>query len=390
MENRLAMTERLYWMDSHRREFEATVISCLEEKGRWAVILDKTAFFPEGGGQSADTGLLGGVKVEDARERGDEVVHYCAAPLTVGSLVRGEIDWAQRFQRMQFHSGEHIVSGLAHQKWGCNNVGFHMNGEFVTLDFDRELDAAQLSELEAAANAVIWENRPVRTYFPSREELAQTDYRSKKEIAGQVRLAEFPGVDLCACCAPHVKATGEIGLIRLVDSMRHRGGIRITMLSGRLAWADAVKKAAAVDSLSRLLSAPRDGVVPAVERLSRELEEAKAALQRLEFQRLLKRAAELPDTEGNLCLFEEPGVNMTALRELVNVAVTKCTGMAAAFTGSDETGWKYIIGSKSVDLRAKGKAVNAAMVGRGGGSSEMIQGSASASRADIERYFAHG
>jgi len=197
-------------------------------------------------------------------------------------------------------------------------------------------------------------------------------------------------VDLCACCAPHVKATGEIGLIRLVDSMRHRGGVRITMLAGRLAWADAVKKAAAVDSLSRLLSAPRDGVVPAVERLSRELEDAKAALQRLEFQRLLKRAAELPDTQGNLCLFEEPGVSMTALRELVNVAVTKCTGMAAAFTGSDETGWKYTIGSKSVDLRTNDKIVNAAIGGRGGGSSEMIQGSASASRADIERYFAHG
>ena len=383
------MTERLYWADSHLREFDARVLSCTEEKGRWAVVLDQTAFFPEGGGQSADTGTLSGVAVEDTRERGESVVHLCGAPLAVGSAVHGVLDWGLRFQRMQFHSAEHILSGLAHRKWGCNNVGFHMNPAFVTLDFDRELTADQLAELEAEANAIVWENRPVRIFFPSREELAALDYRSKKEIDGQVRLAEFPGVDLCACCAPHVRATGEIGLIRLVDSMRHRGGMRLTMLSGRLAWEDARSKHAAVESISRLLSAPKDAVVPAVERLSRELETAKSALQRMEFQRLQKRAEALAYTEGNLCLFEEPGVDMNALRELVNAAVKKCTGLAAAFTGSDDAGWKYIIGSKTVDLRANGKAINAAISGRGGGSSEMIQGSAAASRAEIERYF-HG
>ena len=383
------MPERLYRADSHLREFDARVLSCTEEKGRWAVVLDQTAFFPEGGGQSADTGTLNGVAVEDTRERGESVVHLCGAPLAVGSAVHGVLDWGLRFQRMQFHSAEHILSGLAHRKWGCNNVGFHMNPAFVTLDFDRELTADQLAELEAEANAIVWENRPVRIFFPSREELAALDYRSKKEIDGQVRLAEFPGVDLCACCAPHVRATGEIGLIRLVDSMRHRGGMRLTMLSGRLAWEDAQSKHAAVESISRLLSAPKDAVVPAVERLGRELETAKSALQRMEFQRLQKRAEALVYTEGNLCLFEEPGVDMNALRELVNAAVKKCTGLAAAFTGSDDAGWKYIICSKTVDLRANGKAINAAISGRGGGSSEMIQGSAAASRAEIERYF-HG
>lgn len=384
------MTEKLYWANSHCKSFEATVLSCTEEQGRWAVILDKTAFFPEGGGQSADTGTLDGVRVEDARERGEDVVHYCAAPLTVGNLVRGQLDWDERFQRMQFHSGEHILSGLAHQTWGCNNVGFHMNPGFVTLDFDRELSGEQLLELEDAANAVIWENRPVRTFFPSREELAALDYRSKKEIAGQVRLAEFPGVDLCACCAPHVNATGEIGLIRLVDSMRHRGGVRLTMLAGRAALNDARKKAGAVENISRQLSVPKDDVASGVERLSRELEDCKGKLRQMEFQRLRRRAEMLEPTEGHLCLFEEPGVDMNALRELVNAAVEKCSGIAAAFTGSDETGWKYILGSRSVDLRANSKAINAAISGRGGGSSEMIQGSATAPRLEIERYFSHG
>lgn len=381
------MTEKLYWTDSHLRSFEARVLSCTEEKGRWAVILDRTAFFPEGGGQSADTGTLNGVRVEDTRERGEAVVHYCAAPLTEGSLVRGELDWDERFPRMQFHSGEHIVSGLAHQKWGCSNVGFHMNPAFVTLDFDRELTAEQLSELEEAANAAIWANLPVRILFPTREELAALDYRSKKELAGQVRLAEFPGVDLCACCAPHVNFTGEIGMIRLVDSMRHRGGIRVTMLAGKAAWQDAVRRSAAVESVSRLLSVPKDSVVSGVERLARELEDCKGRLRQAEFQRLRRRAEELEATEGNLCLFEEPGADMNALRELVNAAVEKCGGMAAAFTGSDESGWKYIIGSKSVDLRAGAKAINAAIGGRGGGSSEMIQGSAAAKAADIRSFF---
>jgi len=231
---------------------------------------------------------------------------------------------------------------------------------------------------------------PVQILWPDAEGLKQLPYRSKKELSGQVRIVEFPGVDLCACCAPHVRATGEIGLIRLVDSMRHRGGMRLTMLSGRLAWEDARSKHAAVESISRLLSAPKDAVVPAVERLGRELETAKSALQRMEFQRLQKRAEALVYTEGNLCLFEEPGVDMNALRELVNVAVTRCSGMAAAFTGSDDAGWKYIIGSKHVDLRAGAKAINAAIGGRGGGSREMIQGSAGASRQEIERFFAHG
>ena len=384
------MTKRLYWTDSHCREFEGQVIACQEENGRWAVVLNQTAFFPEGGGQKADTGILGGVKVLDVREKGETVVHYCDGPLSVGASVAGELDWEARFQRMQFHSGEHILSGLAHGKWGCNNVGFHMNPAFVTLDFDRELSGEQLLELEDSANAVIWENRPVRTFFPDRETLSALDYRSKKEIAGQVRLAEFPGVDLCACCAPHVKATGEIGVIRLVDSMRHRGGIRLTMLAGKAALDDARKKAGAVENISRQLSVPKDDVASGVERLCRELEESKSALQRIEFQRLQKRAEALKETEGNFCLFEEPGVNMTALRELVNVAAEKCTGMAAAFAGSEENGWKYIIGSRHVDLRANAKAINAAISGRGGGSSEMIQGSATASREEIERYFAHG
>ena len=380
------MTERLYWADSHLRSFDARVLSCRESGGRWEVTLTRTAFFPEGGGQKADGGTLGGAAVLDVQERADEIVHFCGAPLGPGSDVRGVLDWEARFARMQSHSGEHIVSGIAHRLWGCRNVGFHL-AETVTIDFDRELAGPQLAELERRANEAVWADLPVRTWFPAPEELSGLDYRSKKELAGPVRLVEIEGIDRCACCAPHVDRTGEIGLLRLTDAMRHRGGVRLTLLAGRAAYEDAAARSSSVDAVSRLLSVPRGDVTAGVERLLAERDALRAERAAREQARLAARAAALPETAGNLCLFEGPDTGGGALRELVNAGAQRCGGVCAAFAGSDETGWRYIIGSRHVDLRAAAGALNAALRGRGGGSPEMLQGSAAASRAEIEAYF---
>ena len=230
------MTEKLFYADAHMRKFAARVLSCEERGGRFAVTLDRTAFFPEGGGQGGDTGALGGVRVTDTREEKGEIVHFCDAPLVPGTEVTGELDGETRFARMQIHSAEHLVSGHAHTLWGCENIGFHMDEHGATIDFDREIDAEQLLRLERLANEDVWKNLPINILWPTEEELAAMPFRQKKALAMPVRIVEVPGVDLCACCAPHVSFTGEIGLIRLKDRMRHRGGVRFTMLAGRAAY----------------------------------------------------------------------------------------------------------------------------------------------------------
>ena len=252
------MTEKLYYADPGRFSFDARVLECREGKGRWEIVLDRSAFFPEGGGQGGDAGTLGGVRVTDTHEREGTVVHWCDGPLSVGAVVEGCVDAALRFARMQVHSGEHIISGTAHREWGCENVGFHMTENGAVIDFDRELDEEQLERLEFLANEAVWRDLPIRTLFPSPEELSGLSFRQKKELSGEIRLVEIPGVDLCACCAPHVKSTGSVGQIRFTSAMRHRGGVRLTMTAGRAALSDARMLHANAEAVSRLFSAPRE------------------------------------------------------------------------------------------------------------------------------------
>ena len=380
------MTERLYYLDSHRRSFSAVVLACTERKGLWAVELDQTAFFPEGGGQKGDVGTLNGIPVTDTREENGHILHLTAQPLGVGESVEGELDWDVRFARMQSHSGEHIVSGLAHSLWGCENVGFHMAEETVTLDFDRELSAEQVRELERLANEAVWRNVPIRTGFPSPEELQAMEYRQKKPLSGDIRIVEVEGIDRCACCAPHVERTGEIGSIALTDAMRHRGGIRLTLLAGRNAYAHARELRAVTAELSHLFSAPAAGLVPAAQRVLGELEKKTFVLEGLEREQMAKKADAAPITEGCL-LFIEPGEHsVSALRELANAGAEKAGLLCGVFWG-EEGQWKYILVSRHVDLRANGKEINAAIGGRGGGSREMLQGSCTASRESIETFF---
>ena len=249
------MTEKLFYEDSHRTEFTAKVISCEEAKDGFCVVLDQTAFFPEGGGQYADTGILGNTEVTDVHEKNDVIFHSVTAPLEVGSIVSGKINWKERFEKMQQHTGEHIVSGIVHERFGYNNVGFHLGADYCTMDFDGPISKAQLKEIETEANEAVYRNLEVEVLYPSKEELKDMDYRSKIEIEGQVRIVKIPGYDVCACCAPHVKTTGEIGAVKLVSMVSYKGGERITMLCGRRAMRDYEKKDAMTKEISTMLCA---------------------------------------------------------------------------------------------------------------------------------------
>ena len=378
------MTEKLFYLDSHLFEFEAEVLSCREAKRGWEIVLDRTAFFPEGGGQPYDTGSIGPVRVLEVHEREGEILHLCDRELAPGTYACA-VDGEQRLRRMQNHSGEHVFSGLTHRQYGAENVGFHMAADCMTIDFDKELTWEQLSQIEYEANLVVRANLPVRTRFPSPEELAALEYRSKKELAGAVRIVEIPGVDRCACCAPHVNTTGEIGLVKLLTAERHRGGVRLTLLCGMDAIDDYRRKQDSAAAISALLSAKRDEIAPAVERVLEAEAKLKERASILGMRYAALRAEAVAPTGEHICLFDE-ALSEAAGRELVNRLTEKTAGAAALFLAEGE-GWRYIIGSRTLDLRALAGEINAGVKGRGGGRSEMIQGSASASAAEIESFF---
>lgn len=379
------LTEKLYYSDGHLSRFTARVTSCEKEDGVWAVKLDRSAFFPGGGGQEADEGVLSDMKLLGLREEGEDIVHLTPAPLEPGALVEGRIDWPLRFSRMQGHSGEHILSGTVHRLFGYDNVGFHMGEEAITIDFSGELSREDLSRAELEANRAIWRDVPVRTLLPTPGELAAMDYRSKKELTGQVRIVEIEGVDLCACCAPHVSHSGEVGLLKIIDSMRHRGGTRLTLLCGEAALLDYEALHENNAAVSAALSAKRLETGGAIARVMAEQEERRAELTKLKRELLQLKAAALRPTEGSICIFESD-IDMITLRELVNAGSELAGKVCAGFAGTDGD-YKYIIGSRTVPLRASAKEINAAIDGRGGGSDAMIQGTSRARREDIERYF---
>lgn len=379
------MTEKLYYSDGHLSRFTARVTSCEKEDGVWAVKLDRSAFFLGGGGQEADEGVLSDMKLLGLREEGEDIVHLTPAPLEPGALVEGRIDWPLRFSRMQGHSGEHILSGTVHRLFGYDNVGFHMGEEAITIDFSGELSREDLSRAELEANRAIWRDVPVRTLLPTPGELAAMDYRSKKELTGQVRIVEIEGVDLCACCAPHVSHSGEVGLLKIIDSMRHRGGTRLTLLCGEAALLDYEALHENNAAVSAALSAKRLETGGAIARVMAEQEERRAEFTKLKRELLQLKAAALRPTEGSICIFESD-IDMITLRELVNAGSELAGKVCAGFAGTDGD-YKYIIGSRTVPLRARAKEINAAIDGRGGGSDAMIQGTSRARREDIERYF---
>jgi len=380
------MTEKLYYEDSRMRRFTARVAGCGKADGRYAVTLDRTAFFPEGGGQPADGGTLGGLPVLHVSEKDGEVFHWLPSPLPVGAEAEGVLDWDARWRAMQNHTGEHIVSGLVHGKYGYDNVGFHMGADGVIVDFSGYLTPEQLSDVELEANRVVQSDVPVTQSFPAPEELPHLEYRSKLELTENVRLVTIGGCDVCACCATHVSRTGEIGVVRILESIRRRDGVRIRMMSGLDALRELRGRARSVSKISALLSAKPEEAAQAVEKLLADKAKLEWEIGDLKRETVKRLTEELAPAGGNRVFFE-PLFSGDDLRLLVNAAAPFCGGVCAAFSGSDGAGYAYVVGSVSKDVRAGAGELNAALSGRGGGTPEMIRGSVKATRAQIEAYF---
>ena len=380
-------TRKLYYEDSHLQRFTAQVVSCTETDKGYEIVLDTTAFYPEGGGQAADTGTLGQARVLDTRERGEEVLHLCDRALEPGSQVEGRIDWEPRFIRMQQHSGEHIVSGILHRRYGCSNTGFHMGQERTVIDFDAVIPAQALPEIEAEANGAVWQNLGVKTWYPSPEELPQVPYRSKKALPWPVRIVEIPGFDCCACCGTHVKQTGEIGLIKLFSATPFRGGTRIEMACGIPALAYLNRVLQESIRAGHVFSAPAESIGAAAESFGEQLAAQKyrvVALQR----RIFTSIAREYRGAGNVLRFEDD-LDSTGLRELSDAIAQDCGGIAAVFSGGEGQGYGFCLVTREGDLRQLGREMTTALHGRGGGKPSFQQGRVSAGRAEIEAFF-HG
>ena len=406
------MTEKLYYLDSHLADFEAVVLACEETKTGFAVELDRTAFFPEGGGQYADTGTLqefkkdcetplaGAVLVRDVQVSEDGIItHYCTGAVTPWSQVTGVLDWEQRFERMQNHTGEHLVSGTVHRLYGLDNIGFHLGERDVTCDFNGELTDEQLREVERVVNRAVWENVEVLAEYPDPATLPDLDYRSKLELTEDVRLVTIPGYDVCACCAPHVARTGEIGLIKIVNSEKAHGGTRVHMICGPWALDDYNVKQTNIMRIVDLTSTPQEETAGAVEalqaqngHLTHELSVAQVQQADIVLSFLKDRTA--ADPSGNLVVFL-PSLETDAIRALANGGRDLCDGVFVALTAGEKDlgpdgqpkSYRYIATSKDLPLSRLAKEFNAELNGRGGGRDEMVQGSFGAPIEDIVSYF---
>jgi alanyl-tRNA synthetase len=379
------MTRKLYYEDCHLTRFSARVTGCEKTEKGWEVVLDATAFYPEGGGQACDQGELNRIPVTDVRERGEEIVHLCEAPLEVGSVVEGQIDYAHRFDLMQQHTGEHIVSGVIHRRYGHHNTGFHIGTGVIQIDFDGVVPAEDLQGIEQEVNEAIWKNIPVRCWYPSAEELPNVFYRTKKALPWPVRIVQVPGFDSCACCGVHVAYTGEIGMVKLFSVVGLRGGSRIELACGRRAFA----MLSDIYDQNRQVSQAFSAKITETGAAARKMNEVLAAekfrgvcLQR----KLFRGIAESYVNRKDVLRFEED-LEPALVRELADAIAQQVTGTAAVFSGSDEAGYSYCLVSRVNDLRGFGKEMTQNLGGRGGGKPNFQQGRVSASRLQIEAFF---
>ena len=381
------MTEKLYERDAFLTTFEARVLSCVQGKKGFDVVLDRTAFYPEGGGQPYDTGKLGDTAVLEVHSRDVGIVHTCDRPLEAGTAVTGVIDWERRFDLMQQHSGEHIVSGLAHALWGCENVGFHLGAEVVTIDLSLPLTEDQRAQLEEEANRYLWLDRPVEIAYPSPEELERIDYRSKKELTGQVRVVTFPGADCCACCGTHVRFAGQVGLVKLLSAQKFREGTRIELVCGGRAYRYLNRVFEQNAQISHLLSAKPFETAGAASRLWAENEALKFRLLSLENSRFAALAGQYAG-QGDVVLFED-GLSPDALRRLCDAVLHTCGGRCVCFSGTEDEGYKYAVAVSGGNLKEFTKALNQTLNGRGGGKPDFVQGAVRATRGEIEAFLSN-
>jgi len=408
-------TIKLYDEDAYKTSFSARVLSCSESEITerlqkrlalltdipetvkiYSLVLDKTLFFPEEGGQTPDGGTLTicgrDLPVIDvAIDKTNTISHYVAVCdgssfQPEDSEVSGNIDFAHRFSNMQNHTGEHIFSGLVCRKKNCNNVGFHLSDDIVTMDYDCPLTKEEIDALELKANEIITKNLPVFCTYPSEEELTGLSYRSKIEIDGPVRIVTIPGVDVCACCAPHVKNTGEIGLLKVIDFMKYKGGTRLSILCGSRAFIDFRKKQEKLVSISRTLSESIENTDLAVGKLYKEKNDLSYKLRQLQGNLLSIKADSIPDNVKHAILFTED-CDVNEARKVINSLTEKRGGYCGVFTGSDESGFSFIIGSSDLDCSVLAKELREKLNAKGGGKKEMIQGHTDAKEDEIIKFF---
>jgi len=377
-------TRKLYYEDCELRVFDGIVTECWPEGEAFCVVLDRTAFYPEGGGQAGDTGTLAEACVTDTFERDGKIIHLCDRPLETGRKVVGKLDWERRFDLMQQHTGEHMVSGVLHKYFGCHNVGFHMGAEAVTIDFDVLIPPERLPEIEAEVNRAVWEDLPVEAWYPEPAELENLFYRSKKALDWPVRIVRIPGIDSCACCGVHTARTGQVGLVKILSCIGFRGGVRIEMLCGRRAL-DYLNTSLEQNRLvSQAFSAQLSQTGEAARRMNQLTEEYKQKINGL-WSRIFETMAQRCNGKGNVLLLED-GLSPVQARLLADRTAESCGGIAAVFSETKE-GFAYALVSRNTELGDFCKEMNRILSGRGGGRGGFCQGSVKATRKQIESFF---
>ena len=378
-------TEKLYYTDPFLTTFTAKVLSCEAGKGGYLVTLDRTAFYPEGGGQPADHGTLGGIAVTDVHEKDGVVIHTVEKAVEIGENVTGRIDWARRFDHMQQHSGEHILSGILCHNYHCDNVGFHLGADTVTIDYNTDISWEEALAAEYQANQVIWADAPVEITYPSPAELEQLDYRSKKALTGKVRIVTFPEADCCACCGTHVLRAGQVGIIKVLSCQKFRSGVRMEILCGERAWRYLSGTYDQAHAVGQHLSVKPLEAAAAVERLTEELTAAKARMAELEGE-VFSHKAHAYCGKGDVVLVEPP-LRPDGVRRLADAVAKECGGLAAVFAGEDGRYNYALVRADGADIAPLVKAMNAALTGRGGGRSGFAQGSVQADADTIHAFF---
>lgn len=369
-----------YYEDCHLRHFEATVTACEKTEKGYEIILDATAFYPEGGGQACDRGTLGSVRVLEVREEGESVIHLCDGPLMPGDIVEGSIDWERRFDQMQQHTGEHIVSGIVHRLYGFDNTGFHVGADVITVDFDGIIPQEDIPKIEAEANRVVWQNLTLRCWYPSEEELPNVGYRTKRALPWPVRIVEIPGVDKCACCGVQVAMTGEVGLVKLFSCVKFHQGVRIEMACGSRALALLNAAYDQNRQVSQAFSAKIFETGEAARAMNKRLADSEFRATGLQKQ-IFDQIAQGYRGKGNV-LLHRPDCPPADLRELADRIADVCGGIAFLYSGSN-----ICLASRTDDLKEIGKELKARFNARGGGKPGFFQGTLTATVEELEAFF---
>lgn len=391
--NNMNITQKLYDTDAYASEFQATVISCEKKSyiadGKnqqgYAVVLDKTLFFPEEGGQSCDKGTLNGVFVNHVAENDGVTEHYIDDEFEEGLNVCGIIDFSHRYRNMQFHSGEHVFSGLVSSLFGVKNVGFHLGKEFMTMDYEALFTKEMIDTVEDAANEVIYKNLEISAeYFPS-EDLKNAEYRSKIDIDGDVRIVTIPGVDVCACCAPHVKRTGEIGVLKVADFEKYKGGTRVYVVCSADALADYRRKNDDNVMMSKLFSVKRDQVADAAKRMYDENERLRADIVALGKKYCELLAKSYTVSQKPAIIFEN-GIGASGMRTVAN-EVMKKVPLVAVFDKKEKDTYNFIMASETLNCKEILNDVSKSFTAKGGGSERMLQGTLCGTEKAVFEHF---